>query len=191
MRVEILSDQEVQIFLTHLDTYPNRDALMMRFMLQAGLRVGEVSGLDVGNVFHHGLVNQAIYLDKASTKSHRTRYVDMPAPLRSLVADYVKQLASQITPLGPDHPLFFSARTKKRIGIRNIQLITAALSKKSLGRVIHPHVLRHTYATTLLKYTDIHSVQQLLGHADISTTSIYLHTNSEDLRRAINQAWTR
>ena len=115
----------------------------------------------------------------------------MPEPLRALVAIYVKQLEGEIIPLAMDHPLFFSARSERRIGIRMIQMITAAIAKSALGRSIHPHVLRHTYATTLLKYTDIHSVQQLLGHADISTTSIYLHTNSEDLRRAVNEAWSR
>ena len=68
---------------------------------------------------------------------------------------------------------------------RTVQLIINAASKQSINRTIHPHVLRHTFATRLMQKTNIRILQQLLGHASIQTTQIYTHPNTQDLSNAI------
>lgn len=191
MRVPILSDQEVQVFISYLDTCPHRDNLMMRLMLQCGLRAGEVSGLTIDNTWRSGFVHPAIYLPQGTTKNHKARYVDMPAPVRNLVGKYVPLLLKHSPQLTTSGPLFTSYKRSLKLAVRDVERITAAISEKAIGRQVHPHVLRHTYATILLRYTNIRVVQQLLGHSRLDTTQIYTHVSSEDCKTAVNQAFNR
>ncbi|GAH73030.1 unnamed protein product [marine sediment metagenome] len=57
----------------------------------------------------------------------------------------------------------------------------------SLGRPVHPHILRHTFASRLMRTTNARIVQELLGHQHLSTTQIYTHPNQDDLKKAIEQ----
>lgn len=191
MRVQILSDKEVQVFLTYLDTCPPRDNLIIRFMLQCGLRAGEVSGLSIENVWRYGYVHPAVHLPKSTTKGHIARYVDMPEPVRALVAVYIKAYYINDPCMDRTSPLFLSYKQENRLAVRDIERITALISTRAIGRQIHPHALRHTYATILMKYTNIRVVQQLLGHARLNTTQIYTHPSSEDCKHAVNQAFNR
>ncbi|GAH51596.1 unnamed protein product, partial [marine sediment metagenome] len=63
--------------------------------------------------------------------------------------------------------------------------ITRNAAMKSLGRPVHPHVLRHTFASRLMRTTNSRVVQELLGHQHMSTTQIYMHPNQEDKKKAI------
>lgn len=189
MRVPILSDQEVQVFLSYLSACPHRDNLMMRFMLQCGLRAGEVSGLTIDNAWRSGFVHPAIYLSKGTTRSHIARYVDMPEPVRDLVSIYVPLLLKHSPQLTTSGPLFTSYKRNLKLSVRDVERITAIISEKAIGRTINPHLLRHTYATILIRYTNIKVVQELLGHAQINTTQIYLHPSSEDCKNAVNKAF--
>jgi len=191
MRVQILSDQEVQVFLTHLDTCPPRDNLMLRLMLQCGLRAGEVSSLNIENVWRGGYVHPAVHLPRPSTKGKIARYIDMPEPLRVVVTEYIKRLFKHAPGTAQNDPLFTSYKRNNRLGVRDIERITGLISAHAMGRQIHPHVLRHTYATILMRYTNIRVVQQLLGHAKLDTTQIYTHPSSEDCKNAVNQAFNR
>lgn len=191
MRIQILSDQEVQALLTHLSSIPIRDNLILRFLLQTGLRAGEVSNLNVDNVWCGGHVHPAVSLPRGTTKGHVGRYVDMPAPLRDLLGPYVQHLFNPDNNLGPQGALFRSVKQERRLGVRDIERMTARVSLIAIGRSIHPHLLRHTYATTLLRYTNIRVIQTLLGHKSIATTQIYTHPSSEDCKNAVNQAFDR
>lgn len=191
MKVSILSKEEVEKFLDYLDTCPPRDNLMMRVMLQTGLRVGEVAALNIEDVFRSGFVNQTINLPRSSTKGHIARRVNLTAPMATLVDEHIKRLSSHFPNLAPTDALFLSYKTKARIGVRNIQMITAAISQQAIGRIIHPHILRHTFATTLMQVANIRIVQELLGHKDLSTTEIYLHVNDQDCKKAMDLAFSR
>lgn len=191
MRVSILSDAEIQTLLTYLTNCPPRDALIIRFMLQCGLRAGEVKNLNVGDVWRSGLPHPAINLRQGTTKGHIARYVDMPAPVSALLSDYIKIYYSCEPHMSNESPLFLSYGRSKRLGVRDVERITDLISSVAIGRRVHPHLLRHTYATVLLRYTNIRVVQTLLGHANISTTQVYTHVSSEDCKNAVNQAFTR
>ena len=191
MRVEILSEKEVQVLLTFLDTCPLRDNLMLRLMLQCGLRCGEVSFLNVENVWRGGYVHPAVHLPRGTTKGHVARFVDIPGPLIPLIHRHVEFLQTSGDDFSPDGPLFTGNKIRIRLGVSGIGRIVTGISSYCLGRTIHPHVLRHTYATILLKHTNIRVVQQLLGHVSVNTTQIYTHVSSEDCKNAVNQAFSR
>lgn len=191
MRVEILSEKEVEVLLSFLADRPPRDELIVRLMLQCGLRVGEVSALNVENVWRDGYVHPAVNLPRGTTKGHKGRFVDIPTSLRALILKHVEFLKSSKMNFFPNEPLFTGFKVPRRLLVSGIGRIVTEISKKALGRTIHPHLLRHTYATILLKYTNIRVVQQLLGHARLDTTEIYTHVNSEDCKNAVNQAFTR
>ena len=189
MRVEILSEKEVQVLLTFLDTCPLRDNLMLRLMLQCGLRCGEVSLLNVENVWRGGYVHPAVHLPRGTTKGHVARFVDIPGPIVPLIQKHVEFLQAGNPLFFTGEPLFTGNKIPVRLGVSGIGRIVTGISLDCLGRAIHPHVLRHTYATILLKHTNIRVVQQLLGHVSVNTTQIYTHVSSEDCKSAVNQAF--
>jgi integrase/recombinase XerD len=189
MRVQILSIQEVPVLLSHLEKVPIRDALIIRLMLQCGLRAGEVSGLRVENVWRAGFVHPCVNLPRSSTKGHVARHVDMSEPLRDLVKRHIDDEQKKGRCMTPDAWLVTGQFQRGRLRVSGIERLTAKISQAALGRTVHPHLLRHTYATILLKFTNIRVVQALLGHAKINTTEIYLHPTSEDSRLAVNQAF--
>jgi len=191
MRVQVLSEKEVQVLLTYLAKRPVRDRLIVRLMLQCGLRVGEVSALNVENVWRGGYVHPAVNLPQGTTKGHIARYVDMPEPVRDLVKEHIDGKSPLISPLAASSPLFIGDKVPIRLLPGGIGRIVGKISRASIGRFIHPHILRHTYATILMKYTNMRVVQTLLGHASISTTQIYTHVSSEDCKNAVNQAFNR
>jgi len=191
MRVQILSDQETAAILTMLEKGAVRDHLMLRLMLQCGLRAGEVINLNIEHVWRSGHVHPAVYLQKSTTKGHAARYVDIPLALQSIIQRHINELSFRGIPCVEGAALFISIRSNRRMSVRDVERITGAISTRAIGRHIHPHILRHTYATTLMKYTNIRVVQTLLGHANLNTTQVYTHPSSEDCKKAVNEAFDR
>ena len=191
MRIQILSDQEVSALLSYLLKCSHRDQLLFRLMLHCGLRIGEVSALDVEHVWRAGYVHPAINLVRGTTKGHKARFVDIPQSVRFLIETHMKHLVEDDPDLKPTTPLFLGHKRKQRLGVSGIGRIVNSISLLALGRRLHPHILRHTYATILMKYTNIRVVQTLLGHSKLGTTEIYTHVSSEDCKSAVNQAFSQ
>lgn len=189
MRVKILSDQEYAALLNYLPKTSTRDNLIIRLALQCGLRAGEISALNIDNVWRQGMIHPAIHLPAPSTKGHIPRYVDIPAPVKTALDEHIAALLLLNYPCIPGAPLLVSDHGAARLTIRAIQYITARICTRAINRHINPHVLRHTYATMLLKYTNIRVVQTLLGHASIATTQIYTHPSSQECKNAVNAAF--
>jgi len=82
--------------------------------------------------------------------------------------------------------VFQVPNTNRCITTRQIENIVLAASMKSLGRPLNPHMLRHTFASKLLRVTNIRTVQILLGHSCITSTQIYTHPNEDDKKKAID-----
>lgn len=191
MRVKILAGEEYSSLMTALPTLPPRDELIIRLMLQCGLRCGEVANLNVGDLWYGEFLNTAVRIPAGSTKSHTGRFVDMPAPVVECARKYKEAQKAEGRILNPNDPVFRSRPTNQRLSARDIQRITGNVAVRAIGRHINPHVLRHTYATMLLKYTNIRVVQTLLGHSSLSTTQIYTHPTSQDCKAAVNTAFNQ
>src|SRR4051794_32926358 len=150
-----------------------RDLALLELLYGAGLRVSECCGLDV----------ESVDLRKATItvlgKGSKVRRLPLGAPACDAVAAYVAKarpaLIRAATPA-----LFVNARGN-RMTPRDARRVLAR-HPLSDGRTLHPHALRHAYATHLLEGgADLRAVQELLGHADVGTTQVYTHVTRDRL----------
>ncbi|MEO7429030.1 MAG: tyrosine-type recombinase/integrase [Acidimicrobiales bacterium] len=150
-----------------------RDDAVLEVLYGSGLRVGELCSLDVGDLDLDR--ERAVVWGKGSKQ--RTVPLSGPsvAALRHWVSEHRAHLLSADTPAGA----LFVNRRGKRLTPRDVRRL---LDRRSPAPT-HPHALRHTFATHLLDGgADLRAVQELLGHADLSTTQRYTHVSRERLR---------
>lgn len=163
----------------------HRNYLMMVLMLDAGLRVGEVVQLVYDDLLWQSLPVKSIRVRCEIAKNHNER--EIPASIR--LCDAIKLCQRHQWPeetRNNGNYAFYTCNPNRHITTRQVQFIFAAASEKVLGFAIHPHMLRHTFATRLMRVTSISVVQQLLGHSNIQTTQIYTHPDADDRIKAIN-----
>ena len=189
-----LTDDECQLLLEALldrDGTPKQQRRGIRnhtialCMLDAGLRVGEVTRLWVHELWFNGAPVRAIELkaDVAEKGCERT------VPITDRLSEAIQQMnfSYWIDFLySRTCRAFYTNNPHKALTTRQIERIIGAAAMKSLGRSINPHVLRHSFATRLMRKTNTRIVQQLLGHKRLSSTQIYMHPDQQDLASAID-----
>ncbi|MFB3117735.1 MAG: tyrosine recombinase XerC [Myxococcota bacterium] len=165
-----------------------RDRALVELLYGAGLRVGETSALDVRDVdLHRGEV-------RVMGKGGKERVVPLPAAARESLGEY---LDSRRAPGVLAEPLFPSLRPRdgraRRLGTRDIRRILKARARRvGIADRVHPHRLRHSYATHLLDMgADLREIQELLGHASLSTTEKYTAVSAQRLIEVYDQAHPR
>jgi len=162
-----------------------RDAAAVELLYSSGLRVGELCGLDVGDVdWERGLV-------RVLGKGAKERTVPVGGPARRALQEWI---AARGLLAGPDagQALFVGAHGR-RIDQRVVRrLVHDALAVVPEAPDLGPHGLRHAMATHLLEGgADLRSVQEMLGHSSLQTTQIYTHVSDERLREAFRRAHPR
>lgn len=177
-------DQMQQLLQSDADDFLNtRDQAMMELLYSSGLRLAELISLDVDTIdFANGEV-------MVTGKGNKSRIV----PVGNIALQAVKQwLPLRATIASEERALFVSTRGN-RISARSVQ---DRLAKQSLQRGVtqhvHPHMLRHSFASHLLESSgDLRAVQELLGHANLSTTQIYTHLDFQHLAKVYDAAHPR
>jgi len=156
-------------------------------LLDSGLRVGELCSLSWCSLFYNSRPVTSISISVSNSKTNHSRQIPVSDRLREALIRYHEQ---SITIAFPFHhiPAFFTSPFCRAITTRQVQRIISKASLESIGRPITPHVLRHTFATRLMGITDMRTVQTLLGHKHLSSTQIYTHPSSDDMRKAVNSA---
>lgn len=152
-----------------------RDAALLELLYGCGLRVSEAANLDRENVA----------LEESSVRVWGKGAKERQTPLGAKARDALKAyLNSESTPDDKSGPLFRNARGG-RLGARSIQRIVRNYARLSgLREDVHPHTLRHSYATHLLNGgADLRIVQELLGHSTPSATQVYTHVSQQEARR--------
>ncbi|MCC3143934.1 tyrosine-type recombinase/integrase [Halanaerobium sp. Z-7514] len=181
--------KEAQKFIQAIDDKDNinrrRDIAITKLFLYAGLRISELVNLDFDNIdFEDGSI-------KFYGKGSKERYVPLHNDVTEALKSYLKERNSIKIKEQDARQAIFLSRHGKRISPRTIQLFVKKYAKKAgLSRAdkITPHKLRHTFASMLYRQTkDIKVLQDLLGHADISTTQIYTHIDTEEKKNAIDE----
>lgn len=163
-----------------------RDRAILELLYATGIRVGELTGLDVEDVdFERRVV-------RVFGKGSRERSVPFGRPAEEALLDWLRRGRGELVRSGSGPALFVGVR-----GGRLDQRAVRRLVHLRLGDVpgapdLGPHGLRHSAATHVLEGgADLRSVQELLGHSSLATTQLYTHVSSERLRRAFEQAHPR
>lgn len=184
MHPQTLDNAQVATFRAASDTLRHPYSIAFDLMLEAGLRVSEVTKLTWGDLVHLGAVKTALQVTAPVAKSHRARTIPITLRLSLSVA---KAWRREIHVAFPSPADFVVAVTfnGKAVTARSIQRNLQTLCRATLGIDVNPHMLRHTFATRLLRVTNLIVVQAALGHARVSTTQIYTHTSVDDLADAM------
>lgn len=182
-----LLDFEVESFLKQAEAEYFRDFVMLKLCLGTGLRNSELIGLKIENIFPYGVVSNFLNVPAAISKSKKDRSIPLHENLRFLLGKFYQWKTTMNEPADAGAFLFVSKFTHNKLNPRDLQRIVSKISIKSIGRSIHPHVLRHTFATRLLVQSNLRVVQEVLGHKNIQTTQIYTHPSSSDISEAINK----
>ncbi|MBD3368496.1 MAG: tyrosine recombinase [Candidatus Eisenbacteria bacterium] len=161
-----------------------RDTAILEVLYGAGLRLSELVSLNVGDL------DESAGLARVTGKGRRQRVV----PLGRAAVDAVERHLSsrKDAPRDADAPLFTNGRGGRLTGRSVQRIVSKRLTEVSEARKLSPHVLRHTFATHLLNAgADLRAVQELLGHASLSSTQIYTHVTTDRLKKAYRKAHPR
>lgn len=161
-----------------------RDHAMMELMYSSGLRLSELVNLDVVDLdLRAGQV-------KILGKGNKTRYLPVGQQAREALNSWLK-LRESIAKSG-EQAVFVNNRGS-RLSQRAVQKRMSELAQRTqLGVHVHPHMLRHSFASHMLESSgDLRSVQELLGHANISTTQVYTQLDFQHLAKVYDQAHPR
>lgn len=162
-----------------------RDAAMILLMVDAGLRVGELVQLLQSDLWFNDEPVHSLLIRGEIAKRHHERIVPLSNRTRLSIAELHDRV--WLPPLKSQYIFaFYTIIGCRYISTRQAQRIVARASLASIGRAIHPHILRHTFASRLMRKTNIRVVQQLLGHKQLSSTQIYTHPNHQDLKEAVD-----
>ncbi len=161
-----------------------RNYLMALLMLDAGLRVGEMVKLRCMNLWFNDCPVSAVIVGDDIAEKNCTRSIPVSSRLNSAITTMHDFWWFDNQAFYGDHA-FYTTTTETPITTRQVERIIRAAAMKCLGRPIHPHVLRHTFASRLMRKTNSRVVQELLGHKNLSSTQIYTHPNGEDMKEAI------
>jgi integrase/recombinase XerC len=166
------------------DELCERDRAILELMYSCGLRVSELTGANL---------NDLDLRDRQLTvlgKGRKQRVV----PVGKLAAAAVETWLRHRAVLAPsEEPALFVNRRGRRLGVRSVQArLRQWALRLGLETHVHPHMLRHSFASHLLESSgDLRAVQELLGHADISTTQVYTHLDFQHLAKVYDQAHPR
>ena len=163
---------------------PGRDQAIMELLYSSGLRLAELVALDLDAL---DLADRTV---RVTGKGRKTRIVPVGAKAIAALRRWLKERAALAK---PDETAVFVGRNGRRLGARAIQLRLAQVARtQQVPTRLHPHLFRHSFATHLLESSqDLRGVQELLGHADISTTQVYTHLDFQHLARVYDGAHPR
>ena len=183
--IKTINDIEIKKLLLAASSHDIRDFTMISLALSTGLRVSEIVGLFIEDVAPFSEISTILTVPQRIGKNNKKREIPINQDFRELLSRWLEIKKSRNHPLKPDSFLFLSHNTLKPLSPRDFQRIVKTLAIKSIGRPISPHTLRHTFATLLLKHTNLRVIQTLLGHSSLQTTQIYTHVTSNDTEIAI------
>jgi integrase/recombinase XerC len=166
------------------DWLDTRDLAIMELLYSSGLRLSELTGIDLVDL---DLADRTV---RVLGKGSKQRV----SPVGRMAVQALRNwLALRNSHAKPDETAVFVGRNGRRIGQRNVQLrIGQHARTQGLPLGVHPHLFRHSFATHLLESSrDLRGVQELLGHANISTTQIYTHLDFQHLARTYESSHPR
>ena len=185
---EILTNREVELFLEQpkcVDEKGFRDHAMLELLYATGIRVSELIGLDIDDV------NLPAGLVSCRSKGKERSIPLYPGAVKAL-QDYMVHIRKRIVANDEEKALFVNMNGERMTRQGFWKIIKYYQEKAEINKDITPHMLRHSFAAHLLENgADLHSIQEMLGHADISSTQIYTHIIKKQLKDVYQKAHPR
>jgi integrase/recombinase XerD len=163
-----------------------RDKAMLELLYASGMRVSELMSLNLADVdIEGGFV-------RCFGKGHKERIIPIYRQAAVAVEEYIKEARPHIARRNEQKALFLNRRGERLTRQGFWQILKGYAKSAGLAEEITPHTLRHSFATHMLSGgADLRSVQELLGHANISTTQVYTHLTTEHVRRTYEKSHPR
>ena len=181
---QVLTSQEVELLLSQpqcVDQKGYRDHAMLELLYATGIRVSELISLDVEHV------NLAAGFIRCYSKNKERIIPLYPGAVRA-ISDYVRNVRPQLAVEG-EHALFVNMNGERMSRQGFWKIIKGYQEKAGIKTDITPHTLRHSFAAHLLANgADLRSIQEMLGHSDISSTQIYTQLVNQKLKDVYNKA---
>lgn len=177
---KILSEEEIEKLLDiNLKTdFDYRNKAMLELMYSSGLRVSELINLNVNDI---DLSNASV---RIFGKGSKERIIPLNDYAIDALNNYILNHRRSLFKHGESNYLFLNNHGNKMTRQGFFKILEKIAKEKGIKSELSPHTLRHSFATHLLKHgADLRSIQELLGHSDISTTQIYTHITSERLQK--------
>lgn len=176
---EVLSYDEVMHLIESIkitDPVSSRDRCMVELLYSSGLRVSELCSLTLYDI------NIRKRFVKCIGKGNKERIVPMNEVVSEYLDQYIRKYRDQLRHHIDTQYLFLNEKGKPITRDNFYHILQRIANKAQLGKHISPHTLRHTFATHLLENdADLRAIQEMLGHSDISTTTIYTHVSHQKI----------
>ncbi len=162
-----------------------RDRALLELLYGAGLRVSELASIDMADL---DLTNSQV---RVTGKGEKTRVCLFGEPARNALREYIENGRPQL--VRGAQPALFIGREGRRLAVRSIQeIVRRSGVQAAIAQRVHPHLLRHTFATHMLEgNADLRVVQALLGHVTADTTQIYTAVTQRRQEQLVTSALTR
>ncbi len=163
-----------------------RDSAMLQLLYATGMRVSELVSLNLAD-----LDTEGGYV-RCFGKGHKERLIPIHRQAVLVLKEYLTERRPHLAHNSDEKALFLNRRGERLTRQGLWQILKGYAKSAELGAEITPHTLRHSFATHMLSGgADLRSVQELLGHANISTTQVYTHLTTEHIRRAYEKSHPR
>ncbi len=182
---KVLSEEEVIKLLDFqiTDNYGYRNKAMLELMYSSGLRVSELINLKITDI---DLELEAV---RIFGKGSKERIIPLGAYASLALKDYITYYRGSLLKKKNSDYLFLSSRGDKMTRQAFFKILKKIAKEQGIKTEFSPHTLRHSFATHLLKHgADLRSIQELLGHSDVSSTQIYTHISNEKLKENYKEA---
>ncbi len=182
---ETLNELQVEQFLEKIDTkalHGLRDRAMIELLYASGLRISELANARLEDFnFEQRIV-------RVTGKGNKTRLVPVGRKACEALAAYLSAERPKLVKPRTSSEIFLSERGTKLTTARIWQIVKKHAQYAGLEKNVYPHLLRHSFATHLLSNgADLRIIQEMLGHADISTTQVYTHVDQQRLKAVHRQ----
>jgi integrase/recombinase XerD len=169
-----------------------RDYLLLELLYSTGARVSEVVGINLNDISESVVGGESIWVLKLRGKGGKERIVPLGSYAKSAIDDYLVRCRPSLLKKLNEGALFLNARGTRLSRVSAWEIVKKAAIKSGLTARVTPHIFRHSYATHLLDGgADIRVVQELLGHASVTTTQIYTLITIDKVRESYRLAHPR
>jgi len=177
---ETLNELQVERLIESISTKEPlglRDRAMVELLYASGLRISELANARLENL----LLDERII--RVTGKGNKTRIIPVGRKACDAIAEYLGKERPELVKKRTGGELFLSVRGTKLTTVRIWQILKRIARRAGFDVNVYPHLLRHSFATHLLgNGADLRIIQELLGHADVSTTQIYTHVDQQRLK---------